>query len=147
MRARGFSLIELVFVIVILGIIASIAIPKLSITRSSAQFAAVNADIQSIISSMQQKYLLGEVSTPVTASEIIKTANLSPLRWAVQGSNPEALVLAHDGEVDSKNNCLTIKVESETLKITVANAPSSNLCTKLKKAYPQELDYPLESAN
>lgn len=147
MQVRAFSLIELVFVIVILGIIASIAIPKLSVTRSGAQFAAINADIQSIISSMQQKYLFESVSQPVTAQEIIKTANLSPLRWIAQTGDGNTLVLAHDGTVDSKNNCLTIKVEGDNLKISVSDSPSSNLCAKLKKAYPSELDYPLESAN
>lgn len=44
----AFTMIELVFVIVILGILASVAIPKLSATRTDAQISKGRADISSI---------------------------------------------------------------------------------------------------
>ena len=45
---NAFTMIELVFVIVILGILASVAIPKLSATRTDAQISKGRADISSI---------------------------------------------------------------------------------------------------
>jgi len=49
---QAFTMIEVVFVIVILGILAGVAIPKLSATRSDAQIAKARANIASIRSAI-----------------------------------------------------------------------------------------------
>ena len=45
---NAFTMIELVFVIVVLGILASVAIPKLAATRTDAKIAKGRADVSSI---------------------------------------------------------------------------------------------------
>ncbi len=45
MKRSGFTMIELVFVIVILGILASVAIPKLAATRDDANISALATSI------------------------------------------------------------------------------------------------------
>lgn len=49
---NAFTMIELVFVIVILGILASVAIPKLTATRTDAQISKGIADISAIRSAI-----------------------------------------------------------------------------------------------
>jgi len=49
---NAFTMIELVFVIVVLGILAAIAIPKFAATRTDAQISKARADISSIRSSI-----------------------------------------------------------------------------------------------
>ena len=48
----AFTMIELVFVIVVLGILAAVAIPKMAATRDDAQIAKGRADIASIRSAI-----------------------------------------------------------------------------------------------
>ena len=43
---KAFTMIELIFVIVILGILASVAIPKLMATRQDAKISQVMADVK-----------------------------------------------------------------------------------------------------
>ena len=62
MKSLGaFTMIELVFVIVVLGILAAIAVPKFSATRTDAEVTKGRADVSAIrsgIVSVRQKYLL-----------------------------------------------------------------------------------------
>lgn len=47
-EVRGFTLIELMIVVVIIGILASIAIPKFSSTRQRAYLAAMKTDLKNL---------------------------------------------------------------------------------------------------
>lgn len=52
---KAFTLIELVFVIVILGILATVAIPKLIVTRDDAEIAKAKSQIAAVRSGIQLK--------------------------------------------------------------------------------------------
>lgn len=49
---NAFTMIELVFVIVVLGILSAVAIPRLAATRTDAQITKARADISSIRSAI-----------------------------------------------------------------------------------------------
>ena len=53
---KGFTLIELVIVVVIIGILAAIAIPKFSATREKAYFAAMKSDLKNLASQQEIYY-------------------------------------------------------------------------------------------
>lgn len=63
MKRTAFTMIELVFVIVILGILAAIAIPRLAATRDDAQIAKGRSDVSAIrsaiVSERQTRLLQG----------------------------------------------------------------------------------------
>lgn len=66
MNRKAFTMIELVFVIVVLGILAAIAIPRFAATRDDAQIAKGRSDVaairSAIVSERQTRLLRGDSS-------------------------------------------------------------------------------------
>src|SRR3989338_9318812 len=63
-KRQAFTMIEVVFVIVVLGILAAIAIPRLAATRDDAQIAKGRSDVAAIraaiVSERQGRLLQGQ---------------------------------------------------------------------------------------
>jgi general secretion pathway protein G len=66
---KAFSMVELVFVIVVIGILASVAIPKFAVTRDDAEITkakGVLASVRSSLATLRQQRILSGNFTPIT---------------------------------------------------------------------------------
>ena len=61
---KGFTMIELIFVIVILGILASVAVPRLASTREDAEISATVANLRTLVSDASSYYVANGTFEP-----------------------------------------------------------------------------------
>ena len=93
MKRSGFSMIELVFVIVFLGVLAAVAVPRFVTTRTDAQVAMARSDIASTLKAIPARVFAENLdptaSTPPGFSSwgewMIDTGGLDRGRWQVGG--------------------------------------------------------------
>ena len=120
---KGFTMIELIFVIVILGILASVAIPRLAATRTDAEISATVANLRTLISDAASYYA---VKGSFTGAKWQDITNVPLLK--LDGNNPiddynvatKDAILAADGK-----KCIAIKLVDKT-----ATAPAHILFGK-----------------
>ena len=131
MKRSGFSMIELVFVIVILGVLAAVAVPRFVATRTDAQVATARSDLASAQKAIVAKVFADNIDPTQSkapdpnksvASQngafnkswgdwIIEVAGLDGSRW----KNPNG------GEIPAARNGLNKSVKGENSVEPVGN--------------------------
>ena len=98
MARRGFTLIEILMVVVIIGILAALAIPKFSRSRSMTYSASIRSDLRTL-SVAQEDYFLQYNSYAANPSLLnylhspgvtITVVQATTLGWSATGTHPMA---------------------------------------------------------
>lgn len=133
MKRCGFTMIELVFVIVILGILGAIAIPRLTATRDDAQNVVMAQNIMTGAGEIASYAVaMGETndSLSVMSNGIKSLVNEGKAHL----NTAEKAAYIHRGSV---NDCIIIDINSsnidENLTLTYGEGGGDTLCLGLQK--------------
>jgi len=129
---NAFTMIELVFVIVVLGILAAVAVPRLAATRTDAQISKARADIASIRSAIvterQSRLIKGDstwipkLSTGVTDENLFTGVDVNQT-LLMYGISPGDWLREDD-------TTYTLTLGSATTTFTYSNETGIFICDK-----------------
>ena len=133
---KGFTMIELIFVIVILGILASVAIPRLAATREDAEISDAVANLRTLLSDINSYYAAkGEFGSTTKWNEITNV----PLNGATSAAVGDKLATAHlkAGKEDCIGVYLLNKDENRPALITFTpKEEATGVCGQVIEAEP-----------
>ena len=124
-------MLELVFILVILGILAAIAIPKISASRDDAKLVALKSDISTLKSSFPAYFLSqgqGTFSDAITLSESNWNLGDYTISTKLEASSISAELLSNSNGTQASS-----PTQVRFLEISAADTPDANgdTCQKL----------------
>src|SRR5437764_7442545 len=76
MNRKGFTLIDLLIVVVVMGILAAIAIPKFANTKAKAYIASMKSDLRNLVTA-EEAYFADSVKYSATTTSTTHPTELS----------------------------------------------------------------------
>jgi len=139
---KAFTMVELIFVIVIIGILSVVAIPRLQMTRDDAVIAKNSQYIVGIMSEISSYIIAkGESKDDLTQMSSILQTLQNDNRVVINTITKSAKVKIGDDVA-----CITIKIDStsttDLLKTVFSVGTTDRVCYQVQE-FIKEKDYPL----
>jgi len=135
MKRAGFTMIELIFVIVILGILAAVAVPKLSATRDDAKISKMASNLSTLVGDAGS-YYTSQGKTKWQAAKWADVTNLELQSGAATMNTAGAVDIQTMAYInaDKTTNCFTV-VTTDDGNMTIADGAqiADPVCSGAKK--------------
>ena len=133
---KGFTMIELIFVIVILGILAAVAVPKLAATRDDAQVSKMAANLSTLVSDAAA-YYTSQGSSKWGSAKIGEITNVALNDSASSASfiDSNTSITTTAGffmNADASNNCFKITATSDGNLTIVNGTQTTGVCKSVQ---------------
>jgi len=133
---KAFSMIELIFAIVIIAILASFALPSLMATRDDASSAIIKRDITSSLEAITAYYYSRGNLKDNNGNASLANAIKLDSTWSLvsNSSNEDSLAYLYN---TSSINCVVIEFIDNKIRVLIANENSnhSTSCTSIRTIY------------
>ncbi len=116
----AFTLLEMIFAIVVISVLASYAIPKFFNTTTDAKVSTLQRDITTVITSIQSFYLVN-----MKIEKISDAVNINSKTWEINDTN----VIYKDRD----NECVKIEITNSNIKDKIVLTVTSSAGTVCKK--------------
>ncbi|WP_169973727.1 type II secretion system protein [Campylobacter sp. RM16191] len=138
---KGFTMIELIFVIVILGILAAVAIPRLNATRDDAEISKGASNLATLMSDLSGYYTskgsfnvtttgTGGTGTTTTAIKWKDVTNVAMVKDAAGADIGETVVTTAAFLKVKDKGCVSLQVKDGS-KVEV-KAETAGICGQFK---------------
>ena len=139
----AFTMIELIFVIIILGILAAVAIPKLAATRNDAMISKLASNIMTSAAEIS--------SYAMAKSQMDSNFTVMSNAMTNMANTGDAILSTNKAEIKagSVSDCVIVSIDInnttgvDTLNIDFTNAGSDSVCLSLQRAIDTN-EYPMK---
>ena len=127
---KGFTLVELIFVIVIIGILAAVAIPKYKHLKQNAQAASIVKIVKDAESAVPSSFANLKDLEDVTITDINQTMQLSGKHWS--HTHDSDSISRFDYSADGITAQIKLDITNRELNTSIDCSNATDSTTKTK---------------